>query len=195
MTKKKDEQKAQAEEQEKPKKKRLPPRPIPKSYEKRIRRGDSLRGRDTTYTKEFGQLVCERIATIPLSTRRICEMFDDMPNHTTIYLWVYKYPDFADAYVVAKQTQSKIKIDELEDLYDTIGVVHDKEGNQRLDAATVAHINNKASHVRWCAAKLAPGLFGSSSTVTVKNSEDEERVKKEILEKRKELEAQFKKDY
>lgn len=151
-------------------------------------------GRQTIYTPELGDLIIERIASHPMSVAKICAMYDDMPKKTSIYLWIHKYPEFADKYVAAKQTQAKIAMEEIEDLYDTVEVFNDKDGNPKRDAASVAHINNIANHRKWCAARLARKTYGADKDIEdIKNKNDE--LDEKLKKLRADMEAQHEKEY
>lgn len=155
---------------------------------------DAPNGRPTLYTEELADKIIDRIASHTMSIRKLCEMYDDMPSCQTIYLWVYRYPDFSDKYVVAKQTQSKLAVEEIEDLYKDVNTFKDKDGNMKYDAAHVAHLNNIANHRKWCAARLARKTYGADKDIEdVKNKNEE--LEEKLTKLRKDMEAQHEKDY
>ena len=173
-----------------------PKKPIPKSYAKKITKPEDKKqsGRPSIYSEELGDLICQRIATHPVSLVTICKKYDDMPNHTTIFLWMYKYPIFSDKYVTAKQSQAKIAMEAIEDMYNNIEPIFDKDGNKRLDAATVTHINNIAAHKKWCAARLARKTYGDKGEIDeIKDNNKELGDKLQKL--RDDLDKRHERDY
>lgn len=173
----------------------MPKKTSKKPYSDKERKTcNSKKGRPTLYTQELADKIIDRIASHPMSIRKICAMYDDMPAHQSIYLWVYKYPDFSDKYVVAKQTQSKLAVEEIEDMYDTVNTYTDKDGNLKYDAAHATHLNNIANHRKWCAARLARKTYGADKDIEDVKSKNEELDEK--LDKlRKDMNAQHEKDY
>ena len=155
---------------------------------------DSPRGRPTLYTQELADKIIERIASHPMSIPKLCKMYDDMPDQTTIYLWIHKYEDFSNKYVAAKQTQAKIAIEGIEDLFDTVNTYSDKDGNLKYDAAHATHLNNIANHRKWCAARLARKTYGADKDIEdIKNKNDE--LDEKLKKLRADMEAQHEKEY
>src|SRR5687767_13698981 len=66
---------------------------------------------DVRYNPELAALVCERIATTPKPMTTLCEAAD-MPAVATLFRWLRDHPDFREMYVIAKQTQAELLIDE-----------------------------------------------------------------------------------
>lgn len=166
------------------------PAPRRKLYQKK---GVKI-GRPTKYTPELADLICERIAKNPESIPKICKKYDDMPSHESIYLWIYKHQDFADKYVAAKQSQAKIAMEGIDDLYDSVNTFNDKDGNTKYDAAHVTHINNIANHRKWMAARLARKTYGREAELESVKSKNEE-LQRQIDDLMNNIDRDNEKDY
>lgn len=73
-------------------------------------------GRPTEYTKEVGDILCERIAS-GLSMVKAC-IGDDMPAPRTVYAWLRIYPEFQQNYVYSKEEQADLMVDEIKEIAD-----------------------------------------------------------------------------
>lgn len=151
-------------------------------------------GAPTKYTPELGKLICDRIASTPKGLETICKMFDDMPSHESIYLWVYRHPAFAEMYVAAKQSQAKIAMEGIDDLYDSVNTFNDKDGNTKYDAAHVTHLNNIANHRKWMAARLARKTYGREAELESVKSKNEE-LQRQIDDLMNNIDRDNEKDY
>ena len=96
------------------------------------------------YTPELAEKVCERL-TNGESLRRICKD-DDMPCCATVWHWLYKYPDFARQYALAREAQAEYYADEIVD-------ISDSEEDARSRAV-------KIDARKWVASKLRPRRYG-----------------------------------
>lgn len=125
-------------------------------------------GAPTIYTKEYGEYVCMRIATNTDALDVICEKFDDMPCKDTIYQWIWRHQEFADAYAKAKMSQSERMAEELVKIATDKAYYIDAEGNQRIDTGHVASQRLIADTQKWIACKLAPKIYGERVTTETK---------------------------
>ena len=69
------------------------------------------------YNGEIAARLCARIATTPQSLAAICED-PDMPGIATVFRWLRDHPDFREMYVIAKQEQVEILMDECFEIVD-----------------------------------------------------------------------------
>lgn len=125
-------------------------------------------GRPTTYTEELATLVCDRVATHIYGLTKLCKMYDDMPDPSTIYLWRYKNKEFSERYLQAKQAQIDLTIESLDDIMDdSLSYYDDDKGNSRIDSPSASIAIAKANNRKWYATKLAPALYGDKANAGV----------------------------
>lgn len=135
-------------------------------------------GRPTKYSKSLAALICERVATHRHGLKKLCSMFDDMPEHSTITAWRFKYPEFSGQYLDAKRAQIDLVMEELDEIIeDSLVFYHDSEGNERIDSPSATVAIAKANNRKWFASKLAPQLYGDG------RKDDEKNNEKSVLEK------------
>ena len=124
-------------------------------------------GRPTDYTPELASLICERIATHEMGLKRLCAMYDDMPNHMTIKRWRYRYPEFSAQYAQAKIDQIDVLINEIVDISDDTSndeIINDK-GQRSCNSEFIARSRLRVDTRKWLASKLVPKLYGDRSVV------------------------------
>ncbi len=131
--------------------------------------------RPTNYTPEIAELICLRVATHQMGTRKLCEKYDDMPSDNCIYEWRYKHPEFAAKYAQAKIRQAEIMAEEIIDIADddSKDIKYDKDGNEVCNSEFVARSRLRVDTRKWLASKLAPKIYGDRSSVetTIKHEE------------------------
>lgn len=151
-------------------------------------------GRPPIYDPEYGAFVCDRIATTNLSVNKLCKM-DDMPSSKVFWQWMFREPDFKHKYLIAKEAQQHLIMEELDDIYkNDIGTYVDAQGNVRIDAPSATLIAKKIEHKRWYAARLASKNYGDKQTIeTVDKTKDE--VRERLLKLEAELNEKHKRDY
>ena len=84
-------------------------------------------GRPTIYSEELADFICEKVATHGMSLKQICKMYPEMPNHDTVFVWRWRYPDFSDRYLAAKRTQAEL-------MYEDCIEIADDATNDWMDA-------------------------------------------------------------
>jgi len=116
----------------------------------------------TRYDPKLALLICERIATLPLSLFTICEA-PDMPGVATIFRWVREHPEFREMYVMAKETQAEILLEEAIDLVDddSNDLIHTPDGKIVFNRLALQRCKMQVEHRRWIAAKLLPQKYGT----------------------------------
>ena len=139
-------------------------------------------GRPTLYSQELADLICSRVATSTLGLTRLCELHDDLPDKTTIYLWRYKYPDFSNQYAQAKLKQADLLAEECLEIADD--ATNDWMENFSDDGDSIGYKLN-GEHVqrsrlridtrKFLAAKLLPKQYGEKP-------EDKKAEDKSVIE-------------
>ena len=116
------------------------------------------------YNRKIAALICERIATTPQSMLQICEA-PDMPGIATFFRWLRDHPDFREMYVIAKQEQVEILIEECFDIIDDSS--HDtivtKDGRTILNPVAVQRAKLQVNFRKWIASKLLPRKYGNQA--------------------------------
>ena len=116
----------------------------------------------TRYDPEFAVLICERIATTPQSLVKICEA-PDMPGIASIFRWVREHPEFREMYVMAKETQAEVLLEEALDLVDddSNDLIHTPDGKIVFNRLAIQRCKMQVEHRRWIASKLLPRKYGT----------------------------------
>jgi hypothetical protein len=123
---------------------------------------NSKLGRPSDYTQELADLICERIATHGVGLKKLCEMYDDMPEKITIRRWCLKYPQFRSQYAQAKALQIEALVDEIIDIADDASqdTFISEHGKQVCNNEFIARSRVRIDTRKWLASKLAPKLYG-----------------------------------
>lgn len=119
-------------------------------------------GRPSDYTQELADLICECIATHGIGLKKLCEMYDDMPEKITIRRWCLKYPQFRSQYAQAKSLQIETLIDEIIDIADDSAgdsIINDQR-KEVCNSEFIARSRVRIDTRKWLASKLAPKLYG-----------------------------------
>ena len=124
-------------------------------------------GRPTIYTPELADLICLRVATHQIGTKRLCKLYDDMPDDTCIYEWRYKHPEFARKYAEAKMRQAELMAEEIIDIADDgrNDTYTDEDGNERTSQDVINRSRLRVDTRKWLMSKLAPKKYGDRTTL------------------------------
>jgi hypothetical protein len=117
---------------------------------------------EVRYDADSAALVCERIATTPQSLVEICEA-PDMPGIATVFRWLRDHPEFREMYVIAKQEQVEILMDECFQIVDDTSkdaIVTD-DGRTILNPVNVQRARLQVNFRMWIASKLHPRKYGN----------------------------------
>lgn len=119
-------------------------------------------GRPTTYNEQIANLVCERVATHNIGLIRLCKMYDDMPDHSTIKLWRYKHQEFSSQYAQAKMHQSDLLAEECLDIADDCANdwIDSEDGNLKFNCDHFQRARLRIDTRKWLACKLLPKQYG-----------------------------------
>lgn len=154
------------------------------------------RGRANTYTEEMGERICSLVATHPYGQKKLCRLYPDLPDDTTIFDWRLKHVEFARQYDKAKRKQAELLAEEIIDIADDTynDIIIDKNGNEQCNTEFVQRSRLRMDARKWLASKLVPKVYGDVSQIKALE-EDNEKYRKELEELRAKLDAQNKKDY
>jgi hypothetical protein len=112
-------------------------------------------GRPTLYSDELASRICNLIAIHPISLKRICDKYDDLPNDSTIYSWLFTNEKFSSQYLAAKESQAHVYSDWVMDYVANV--------DERTEA--VAKANSIVNAAKWHLSKLAPKQFGDKKEI------------------------------
>ena len=117
-----------------------------------------MTGRPSTYTDEMGDRICD-LLTEGKSLRKIC-MSDDFPHASTVYVWLDRFPSFADKYTRAREAATEDMLEDILEIADEKGA-DPQEKRVRIDTR------------KWVMGKLKPKKYGEKQQVEVGNKDGE----------------------
>ncbi|HEX3887455.1 MAG TPA: hypothetical protein VHW05_08155 [Phenylobacterium sp.] len=103
------------------------------------------RGRGSTYRRELGETICERLAEGESLTSIVRD--EGLPSYATILRWVNRHPDFQEMYVQAREIQAHHYFDEARDV--ALAATPNSVWVSRL----------QFDIIRWQTARLAPQKY------------------------------------
>ena len=128
-------------------------------------------GRPSSYTPEIAAQVCDMIAD-GMSLREI-DRNPDMPAKVTIFKWIGQFPEFANQYAHAKQSQAEHMAEDLLEIVDD----GTNDWMERTDAdGKTAYVLNgehvqrsklRADTRKWLISKLLPKKYGEKLSTEV----------------------------
>lgn len=153
-------------------------------------------GRPTIYTEELGQKICKAVATHSLGLKKLCSMFEWMPDHTTIHEWRWSNESFSNQYTKAKIAQSELMAEDCIDIADDSSqdITYNKFGDEVCNTEFVNRARLRVDTRKWIAAKLLPKIYGDMQKGADGNDQNKE-LREEMRAIRDELDSKNKKDY
>jgi hypothetical protein len=150
-------------------------------------------GRPTRYTPELAEKICKVVSISPFGLRKICSIYDWMPDVDTIREWRFDNREFSDQFAKAKIQQADILVEDSLDIADDSSDDYyiDDNGNRKANNELVARSRLRIDTRKFMGMKLLPKIYGDFEEVKEQN----EDLKNEIRELRAKLDAQNKKDY
>ena len=137
-------------------------------------------GRPTKYTLELGKEIAKAVASSELGLIHLVNANPHWPHRATIFEWRLKFPEFADIYSRAKEEQTEVVVEYMQELINEPHKLEDEEtGLTKID---VPLLNLKLNHMKWHAGKLKPKKFGESKTMEIINNDIDEDCKKRARE-------------
>lgn len=126
-------------------------------------------GRPTKYSRQLGELICDKIANSPYGLVTICKD-PSLPDRSTVRNWIRDIPEFLDLYEKAKADQADFMADEMLEIADnTEEGQTTKDGPNGVEITTgdmLAHRRLKIETRKWLAMKLKPKKYGEKLDVT-----------------------------
>ena len=129
---------------------------------------DTIRaGRPSDYSEELASKICELIAD-GQSLRAICAP-DDMPNRSSVFLWLAKHKVFSDQYARAREEQAETLADEIIGIADESYNDHDVDdnGNVRVNSEAIQRSKLRVEARKWVVSKLKPKKYGEFTRTEV----------------------------
>lgn len=122
-------------------------------------------GRPTSYSDEIAKRICELVASTTWGTSRLCDTYRELPDQTTVYSWLYKYPEFSHMYKNAKAAQADLLAHECLDIADASAEdsVQKEDGTKIYNAEYVSRSKLRIDTRKWMAARLQPKTWGEKA--------------------------------
>lgn len=139
-------------------------------------------GRPTIYTPELAEQICDVIASMPCSLRKMNEIYDFFPVPSTIHQWRKDHSEFSDMYSRSKLIQADILAEEILDIADGCTADNYVQAKLRIDTR------------KWLASKLLPKKYGDKCNLEAEKEEDRQALD-EILAVRARLAEKYRRDY
>ena len=153
----------------------------PKDYVKR--------GRPSTYNLQIAEEICEAIASSELGLCHLVDKNPHWPERQVIFVWRRRHPEFDDMYARAKEAQTEVCVEHMQEIMNEPHKYKDFETGQiKIDHSM---LRMKMDAIKWQAAKLKPRKFGDVKQQENTTSEVDEDCKKRY----RELDERNKKDY
>lgn len=125
-------------------------------------------GRPTDYNQKIVDKICELLSQ-GKSLKKICEA-DEMPDISTVFKWLGKFPEFVDKYDIAKQNGLEARELELAELGQE-AIEMAQKVDSRSSNAVVAAYKLKADNMKWAMSKLKPKKYGDKVDLTTDGKE------------------------
>jgi len=155
---------------------------MPKNLKKIQKKSKGIMGRPSIYSKEIGDKICKIVATTSLGLPKICNLHQDFPSAETVREWRLKHADFSAQYARAKLAQADILAEECLEIADSSTSENYNADRLRIDTR------------KWLASKLLPKQYGEKLLLEEK-TEENDRLKEELLKLRADLDERNKKEY
>ena len=126
----------------------------------------------TTFSNELFDVICERIAEGE-SLRDIC-LDDEMPNRSTVFVWLKNVDGCADQYVHAREAQADKLFGEILNIADCVqhDVTLDKDGKEIVNHDIIQRDRLRVDARKWMSGKLRPKVYGESSQVSLSGPDE-----------------------
>ena len=115
-------------------------------------------GRPSTYTEEMGNLICDKL-TEGVSLRKLCSQ-PEFPVASTVYVWLDRFPDFAERYARAREAATEDMLEDILEIADH-PELDPQEKRVRIDTR------------KWAMGKLRPKKYGDKQTHEIGNKDGE----------------------
>ena len=119
--------------------------------------------RPTDYNEEIAAKICSGLAE-GKSLRTVCQA-DDMPDKSTVFVWLGLYPEFKDQYARAKEESADADNETLEEIGDE-AIDASWKADPKAASAVVQAYKLKADNLKWAMSKKKPKKYGEKLDLT-----------------------------
>lgn len=120
-------------------------------------------GRPTTYTKELGDKICEKI--VEGNSLRTITTWKGMPASSTVFKWLREDDDFSEQYARACEERTEAFAEDILDIADQ-GVAVVKAGAEKKSGAIAQMVKLQVDTRKWHMSKMKPKKYGESVDLT-----------------------------
>lgn len=125
-------------------------------------------GRPLEYDKNIADEICRLTETTRHGYRRLAQDNPHFPCFEAFSRWRKQVPDFHDRYLEAKGRQAAYCMESLsEEAEEALLYYHTKDGERKIDGASVAWAKLVSENRKYMAAKLAPKLYGDARDLEI----------------------------
>lgn len=137
--------------------------------------------RPTDYTPELAAEICSRLSTGE-SMRTVCSA-DDMPNRSSVFLWLAKYPEFSDQYAKAKEEAAEAMAEEMLDIADNgsndyMDDNHGDDKGYKVNGEAIQRSRLRVDVRKWYLSKIKPKKYGDKIQHNIEEHKTVKIVKK-----------------
>lgn len=141
-------------------------------------------GRPTLYSDELATEICETIGSSEKGLLSLVEENPHWPRRSVIFRWILKYSQFRDMYHKAKEQQTDVSFEYMQELMAEPHYYIEKDtGQKRVD---VNLLRLKINTMQWQVAKLKPRKYGDVKSQDLPNAELEEDINQRYHDMEKE---------
>ena len=147
-----------------------------------------MSGRPTIYTPELVDIIIRRIETCTVGLRKLCSMYDDMPDCDTLNSWRCKHEDFSELYLAARKKQAHFLAEQVKEIAeDTEKYIYEdpKSGALCIDAGIISMQKMRIQANTWLASRVDPKNYGDRSITEHTTTESVTDVKSRMDEVKK----------
>ena len=146
-------------------------------------------GRPTTYNLKIAKEICDTISSSELGLAHLVDMNPHWPMRSTIFLWRRKHKEFSDLYTKAKEDQTEVSVEYMQELMNEPHKYEDYEtGRMKVD---VPMMRLKMDAIKWQAAKLKPRKYGDNNKEEIVNND----IHEDAMKRKQEMEEKYKKEF
>ena len=151
-------------------------------------------GRDSDYTEELGNQICEAVATSTLSLAKLCKENPEFPQEKMVYVWRRRYPEFNEAYMAAKRFQAGLLVEEIIEIADDSNndTKLSQTGCEIANSEWIARSRLRVDTRRWLGTVLMPKVYGVKQAELESENLD---LKVELRSLKEQLDNKHKKEY
>lgn len=122
-------------------------------------------GRPTLYSEELAARICQELAS-GKSLRTVCAV-EEMPNMSTIFLWIAKHDEFSKQYARATEERAEAYVEEIFEIADDARndfmedqYLKGKTPGYQLNGENIQRSKLRVDTRKWYASKVKPKKYG-----------------------------------